>query len=144
MKLFNTTYHDNDDIKLMDELVGKPFSFITAIQMGGVGSKRLMIANASPEFNDVLKSISDINYANIALRPQGIIVHFTQQLKRYAWVVPYYKLVIYNTATFSMYSDHVFLRFVKNKQYQENKGFIKKMMQQKITYTTKNNTYENH
>ena len=144
MKLFNTTYHDNDDIKLMDELVGKPFSFVTAIQMGGVGSKRLMIANASPEFNDVLKSISDINYANIALRPQGIIVHFTQQLKRYAWVVPYYKLVIYNTATFSVYSDHVFLRFAKNKQHQENKGFIKKMMQQKITYTTKNNTYENH
>jgi len=140
--LFNTTYHVKDDLLLIDELVGKAFSFFESMKMGGVGSKRFIIEGASQNFKNVLKTFSEINYSNIELRPKGIIVHFTQQLNRYAWAIPYYKLTVYSTETFSIYSDSASLKFKKNKLYASNKDFIKKMLDRKSLYLKKINFYD--
>ena len=142
MMLFNTTYHEKDDVKLMNDLVGKAFSFFESIKMGGTGSKRFIIDSASQNFNDVLKTLSELNYSNIELRPKGVIVHFTQQLNRYAWVIPYYKLTIYSTETFSIHSDGGFLKLKKNKLYKSNKKFINKMLDYKSSYLKTINFYD--
>jgi hypothetical protein len=75
-----------------------------------------------------------INYANIELRPKGIIIHFTNRLDRYSWIIPFYRLVIYSTQTFSIHSNGNCIQFKKNKNYQDNKKFIHKMTDFKNNY----------
>jgi len=142
MILFNTTRTEEDDKVLINELVGKPFSFFEAIKIGGVGSGRFIIESASKGFYSVLKTPSDLNYLNIELRPMGIILHFTQQLNRYAWVIPYRKLVIYNTKTFGLHSDNIFLELRKNQLFKSNKPFIEKMLNMRLKFLKKYDLYD--
>ncbi|CAM1368144.1 Arginyl-tRNA synthetase [Tenacibaculum litopenaei] len=130
--VFNTTYTEREDIRAMNALVGEPFSLMKRIKMGGVGSSRLMILQVSEHFKSLLNQVSDINYINIELRPKGVIVHLTQRLKRFAWAIPYYKLVVFNTSHFSIHADGNFIRVAKNKQHAINKKFLRKMMNLKI------------
>ena len=95
--------------------------------MRGVGSSRIMIEELSPKLQPENMQSVAINYANIELRPKGIIVHFTNRLDRYSWIIPYYRLVIYSTQTFSIHSNGSYIQFKKNKNYQNNKKFIHKM-----------------
>ena len=129
--LFNTSYKNDDYINESDDKLGKSFSLFEKIKMGGVGSSRLMIKGLSPKLEPKnMKSLS-INYANIELRPKGIIIHFANKLERYSWLIPYYRLVIYNTEAYSIHSNGSFIKFRKNKNYQDNKKFITKMMNYK-------------
>jgi hypothetical protein len=95
--------------------------------MGGIGSGRLFISKLSENLNLKKLKFSEIDYANIELRPKGIIVHFTNRLDRFSWVIPYYRLVFYNTEFFSIHANGGFINFTKNKNYRENKKFIKKI-----------------
>ncbi|MFP2994813.1 hypothetical protein ABN763_02835 [Spongiivirga sp. MCCC 1A20706] len=126
--LFNTTYKNEDYQTESKHFVGKAFSFFETIKMGSIGSSRLMIAEFSQKLHPKNRVASEINYANIELRPKGIIVHFTNRLERYAWVIPYYRLVTYNTRTFSIHAEGHFIKLAKNKMYKNNKKFIDKMI----------------
>ena len=132
--IYNVTYKDKDIQESIDELVGKPYSFMSRLRMGGIGSKRLMIRAVSPNFSRILFSVSDIHYGSIELRPKGIIVHTTRRLDRFSWPIPYYKLVIYNHKFFTVHADGGYIQFLKNKLYVENKSFIDKVMQLKSDY----------
>jgi len=135
MILFNTTYTDREEQLEIETLVGKPFSLVEKIKLGGIGSKRLIIHGVSTNLQMLLNKVSDVNYANIELRPKGIIVHITKQLKRYSWVIPYYKLSIFNITYFSIHSEGNFIQMVKNNRYEISKKFISKMMHLKsISY----------
>ena len=46
--LFNTTHKDPEQRQLIDDLVGAPFNLWKKIQMGGVGSGRMIIEEVSP------------------------------------------------------------------------------------------------
>ncbi len=125
--LFNTTYTNKEYTKECTQVVGKAFSFFEKIKIGGIGSSRLMIEELSPKLQPKNREAIAINYANIELRPKGIIIHFTNRLDRYSWVIPYYRLVVYSTKTFSIHSNGNVMRFKKNKNYKDNKKFIHKM-----------------
>lgn len=126
--LFNTSYTNKDYTKESTHIVGKTYSFFEKIKIGGIGSSRLMIEELSPKLRPKNMQTVAINYANIELRPKGIIIHFTNRLDRYSWIIPYYRLVVYNTQTFSIHSNGNFMQFKKNKNYQDNKKFIHKMI----------------
>ena len=129
--LFNTSYTNKDYTKESINILGKAFSFFEKIKMGGVGSSRLMIKGLSPKLKPKNMNSLDVNYANIELRPKGIIIHFTNKLERYSWLIPYYRLVIYNTDAYSIHSNGSFIKFLKNKNYHDNKKFITKMINYK-------------
>lgn len=132
--IFNTT-HKNEDYDIESaSLVGKPLNLVQRIKQGGIGSSRLMIHKISPKLNLSKLKFSEIDYANIELRPKGIIVHFTKKLERFSWVIPYYRLVVYNTQFFGIYGNGNFIQFLKNKNYKENKKFIDKMVQLKNNF----------
>jgi len=132
--LFNTT-HKNEDYDIESaSLVGKPLNLMQRIKQGGIGSSRLMIHKISPKLNLSKLKFSEIDYANIELRPKGIIVHFTKKLERFSWIIPYYRLVVYNTQSFSIHANGNFIQFLKNKNYKENKKFIDKMVQLKNNF----------
>lgn len=129
--IFDTTLENWDNEMLITDIVGQKFSFFESIKMKGVGSKRMMIASVSPDLDDVLNTVSDINYANIELRKSGIIVHINKGLKTFSWVIPFHQLHTYHSDGLSIHSEGKFVRFMNNKLLRENKTFFSKMMKLK-------------
>lgn len=132
--LFETTHIDKNVTKYINETLGRSFSFINRIKLGGVGSKRMIIEAVSEDFNKIMNAISDFNYANIELRPKGILVRTTKGLRRFTWVIPYYQLVVYKTNGFSIHAQGNFIRFANNRLLRENKKFINKMLSFRENY----------
>lgn len=126
--LFNTSYKNEAFEKESNLAIGESYSFLEKLKIGGIGSSRMRIKELSPKLTPLNKQTTDIDYASIELRPRGILIHFSNRLDRYSWVIPYYRLVIFSTKTFSIHSNGNFIRFEKNKNYLENKKFINKMM----------------
>ena len=116
----------------MNDLLGKPYSFVKAIKLGGVGSKRMIIDAVSPGFLKLINAVSDINYGNIELREKGIVIHINKGLKNFSWAIPYYQLHTYKTEGFSIHAQGNFVRFKSNKLLKENKNFIDKIINCKI------------
>lgn len=125
--LFNTTYRNKDYEKESNHTLGKSFSFIEKIQLGGVGSSRLVMEQLSTNLQPPNMQNIATDYANIELRPKGIIIHFANRLERYSWIIPYYRLVMYQSQTFSIHSSGNFIQFKRNKNYTDNKKFLQKM-----------------
>lgn len=129
--VFNTTYKNEDYTIESASLVGNKFTLLQRIKLGGIGSSRLIIDKTSPKLNLGKLKFSELDYGNIELRPKGIIVHYTRKLERFSWIIPYYRLVIYNAQSFSIHANGNFIQFLKNKNYKENKKFIDRMIEYK-------------
>ncbi len=132
--VFDTTYKNEDYDVESASLVGSPFNLIERIKKGGIGSGRLMIHEMSPKLNLGKLKFSEIDYASIELRPKGIIVHYTKKLERFSWVIPFYRLVLYSTQSFSIHANGNYIQFVKNENYRANKKFIDRMSQLKADF----------
>lgn len=137
--IFDTTHRNDEDKELIDDIVGKAFTFWQAVKMGGVGSKRMIIDEVSPKFSTYLNTVDDLNYGSIELRPNGILIHFIKGLKNYTWPIPYYRLVIYKTEGISFHSSGNFIRFRGNTTYQENKTFFERLINKKNEFTQNHN-----
>ena len=128
MMLFNITETKKEFKKESNEIVGKAFSFLEKIKMGGARSGKLEVeefsANLQPE--EIISSA--IHYSTIELRPKGIIIYYSIDLQRYAWIIPYYRLVIYKTRTFTIHANGHFIKIRKNDVYKESKIFLEKMI----------------
>ena len=129
---FNTTHTNKDATATINDLLGKPYSFIQSIKLKGTGSKRMMIDDVSIGFKKIMNTVSDINYGNIELREKGLLVHINKGLKNYSWAIPFYQLHIYKTNGFSIHAQGNFVRFKSNKLLKENKKFIDKLIDLKI------------
>ncbi|MBJ2174400.1 hypothetical protein JBL43_09140 [Aureibaculum sp. A20] len=132
--LFNTSHKNKAYTTKSIEVLGNAFSLLEKIKRGGVGSSRLIIKELSTKLQPINAQTIDDNFANIELRPKGIIIHFTNRLDRYSWIIPYYRLVVYRTKTFTIHANGHFIKFNKDKNYLANKKFINKMMDSKIEF----------
>ncbi len=132
--IFDTTYKNKEDIELMTDLVGKPFRLMQAIKMGGIGSKRMVVDQVSPNMQQYLNKVADINYANIELRSGGILVHINKGLQNFTWAIPYYQLVLYKTDGSSIHAQGRYIKFSRNKLFAENKKFFNKLLDIKVQY----------
>ncbi|APQ18611.1 hypothetical protein [Maribacter hydrothermalis] len=125
--LFNTSYLHKEYTKESVRVVGEAFSFSEMLKLGVIGSGRLIIKELITKLRPKNLQLIAINYSNIELRPKGIVVHSSPGLDRYSWIIPYYRLVNYNTQTFSIHSNGNFIKFSRNRNYLDNKKFIDKM-----------------
>ncbi len=132
--LLNTTHFNKENNNLIDNKVGKAYTFFQSIKLKGIGSKRMVIDKVSPNLASVINKIADVNYGNIELRPNGIIVHITKGQKNFAWVIPLYQLVIYKTDGTSIHANGRFVNFKNNKTFKENKAFFDKLTHIKVEY----------
>lgn len=130
--IYNTTHKNKDATTTINDLIGKPFSFIEALKKKGVGSKRMIVDDVSIGFKKILNTVSDINYGNIEIREKGILVHITKGHKNYSWAIPFYQLHIYKTSGFSIHAQGNFVRFKSNKLLKENKKFVDRLIDLKI------------
>jgi len=129
--IFTTTHTNREAKELTNDLLGIPYTFLQSLKMGGIGSKRMIIEEVSENIASFLNKVSDINYGNIELRPNGIIVMINKGFQNYSWVIPYRQLAIYKTNGFSIHAQGKFICFKNNKTFKENKTFFKKMLQLK-------------
>lgn len=132
--LLETTHYEKKHKELIEELVGKPFSLLQSIKLKGIGSKRMIVDDVSPNMQHVLNLVSDLNYANIEMRPQGILIHITKGLRNFSWVIPYYQLVIYKTNGSSIHAQGKFIHFRNDKMLKSNKRFFEKLMDAKVEF----------
>ena len=140
--IYNTTHTNKEAEAIFDDLLGNSYSFFEAIKIGGVGSKRMIIDEVSPNFLRFMNSISDINYGNIELRDKGILIHINKGLKNFSWAIPFYHLHTYKTDGFSFHAHGNFVRFKNNKLLKENKKFIERIIHLKIENDKEYNFYE--
>jgi hypothetical protein len=72
--ILNTTHFNKDHKQIIEDLVGPAFSLVQKLKMKGVGSKRMIVDEVSPNMQSMMNVVSDLNYANIELRPKGILI----------------------------------------------------------------------
>ncbi|SDS15224.1 hypothetical protein SAMN04515667_1527 [Formosa sp. Hel1_31_208] len=132
--ILDSTYTNKEHKNIINDLVGKPYSFIESFKMGGIGSKRMIIEDVSPNLKQYMNSVADINYANIEMRPGGIIMYINKGLKNFTWIIPNYQLVIYKTNGASIHAQGKYVQFKNNKTFKENKSFLNKLLNTKVIY----------
>ena len=130
----NLSYNSKKINTVLLELVGRPFSFIERLKLGGIGSNKLVIADASKEIVELLRLDNNVNYCNIEIRKNGLIIRFRSLLETYGLIIPFYKLVIYKgeSKIYSLYKDQYFIKVLI-----ENKStilFLKKVIKLKNQY----------
>ena len=110
--LVNTSYHNPEIEKKIDQEVGKPFSLKDRVLLGGIGSPQLEITSASSSIYNLLSLNNDRNRCNLELRPNGVLLRFRARLDSYTLVIPFYKLVLYkgDFAQYSIYRDNHFVK----------------------------------
>lgn len=137
--ILNTTYTDKNNDQLINDLVGKRFSFMETFKMRGVGSKRMIIDDASINLKSYLNTVADANYANLELRPNGLLVRINKGLQTFTWVIPFYHLVLYKINGSSIHAQGKFIHFRNNKTFKENKAFFDKLFDLKVQYDSQYN-----
>ena len=137
--ILETTYIDRKQDEIINDLVGKPFGLFQAIKMQGIGSKRMAIENVSPNMKNYINTTEDTTYANIELRLIGILILINKGLRNFAWVIPYYQLVIFKTNGSSIHAQGRFIQFKNDINFKENKVFFKKLLDEKLKYDSQYN-----
>ncbi len=107
--IFDSSYSDKEKDIEVDKLIGKRYGLLSSIRFNGIGSKRLIIEETSEKFKNLIVQKTDLIYSNIEIRRGGIIVYIAEGLKRFSWVIPYYKMVVYKTPNYSIHSDGNFI-----------------------------------
>ncbi|GAA4977272.1 hypothetical protein [Algibacter aquimarinus] len=132
--ILDSTYKNKDEKQILEDLVGRSFTLFESFKMKGIGSKRMIVDDVSPNLKQYLNIVSDINYANIELRTGGILILINKGLKNFTWAIPYYQLVLYKTNGASIHAQGKFIHFKNNKTFKENKSFFAKLLDEKIKY----------
>ena len=137
--IYNSTYNDIEKEIGTNNLVGKKYNLIKSIRLGGIGSKRLIVDDLGVNFKKLIQQKTDLIYSNVELRDKGIIVYIEDGQKRFTWVIPFYRLVIYKSPTFSIHSDGNFIRYSNKLNHKENLLFFKKILDHKYIFNKQNN-----
>lgn len=132
--ILNTTHYNAKHKSIITDLIGSSYSLVQKLKMKGVGCKRMIVDDVSPNMKSMMNIVSDTNYANIELRPKGILVMINKGLKNFTWIIPYYHLVIYKTNGASIHAQGRFIHFRNNKTFKENKKFFDKLLNEKVKY----------
>jgi hypothetical protein len=132
--ILDSTHTNKAHKQLIADLVGNQFSLLQSIKMGGIGSNRMMIENVGPNMKQYVNKVSAINYANIEMRPSGILLFINKGLQTFTWIIPYYQLVIFKVDGISIHAQGRFIHFRNNTSFQENKSFFDKVLEVKVKF----------
>ena len=96
----------------------------------------MVIEDSSPNFKPFLNKVADTSYANLELRPKGILIRINKGLQNFTWIIPFYHLVIYKTNGSSIHAQGKFIHFRNNQTFKENRGFFNKLLDLKVAFET--------
>ncbi|MCH1558437.1 MAG: hypothetical protein L7R87_04890 [Flavobacteriaceae bacterium] len=126
--LKNISYNNQKIIDEINNYVGKPYTILQRLKIGGIGSSKLIVNSADSIIENLLNLDNNLNYCNIEIRPKGIIIHFKSLLEIYGLIVPFYKLKIFKGKAneYSIYIDNFFIKVNANKKTEHD--FFKKIL----------------
>jgi len=126
--LKNISYNNPKIIDEINNYVGKPYTILKRLKIGGIGSSKLIINSADSIIENLLNLDNNLNCCNIEIRPKGIIIHFKSLLETYGLIVPFYKLKIFKGRAneYSIYIDNFFIKV--NASEKNEHDFFKKIL----------------
>ncbi len=133
--ILDIRYPSHENERQTNELLGRPFSLIQRLKLGGIGSPKMKLVLASEKIKSWFSLNQDTIFASIELRPKGIIVGITQGLIVINWLIPFYRLNIYKNA--DQLSIHAEGHVVKLKAAfgtHLDKKFLQKLLDQQIDF----------
>lgn len=139
--LLNVSYNRPKINNQIDESVGRAFSLVDRIKMGGIGSGKLVINSTSKQIYNLLILDSYRDVCSIEMRPKGIILSFRSLLETYALIIPFYKLKIYKgkSEEYSVYMDDYFIK-VKADNKRVHK-YMRKVLDYKLSTSHSGDDY---
>ena len=132
--ILNTTYLDKEKKTTINNHIGKGYSFWKALFKKSIGSHRMIIEEYSERFKSYFKSNNDLLYGSLEVREKGLIVRISINYETISWLIPYYKLSIYNSKNFSLHSSGSYIKFRKDSNYNMNKKFILNLINRKAEF----------
>lgn len=129
--ILDTTHMPDDKVALINARLGEGYSLWDRVKMGGTGSHRMVIEEYSPGFENILTRNNSTDFCSIELRPKGIMVHIHKRLNCYSWLVPYFRLSIYKSRTYSLHAEGQFLKLRMDKNYEMNKKLLRQIAENK-------------
>ncbi len=138
MIMLNISSVDTQSIKEINLLTGKPISFIKRITSCIKASSRFIVLDVSENIKQLLQHNS-VPFCQTELRSQGIIIIFNVKNERYAWIIPFYKLKIFqNGQQYSLYSDTDFIPIKSKPGRTSNRTCIRGIIERKAHLYEKN------
>ena len=131
MHIFNNNYTDKKITREINNLVGKPFPFLSILAKKGIGSTRMTLESFSPGLYNYFDDDHDIKKVNVELRPKGVVIYIKNKINDYKWVIPFYALHFYKTDYFSIHAHGNFLKFHCKNVFPANEKFFEKVMTEK-------------
>jgi len=92
--LFNISRYDREIERQIKLQVGPSYSWKERLRLRGIGSPRMQIVAATPAITELCEKHNNTSYANIELRPLGILIGFKAVLETWVWAISYGALVI--------------------------------------------------
>lgn len=127
--LFDTSVKDKKVKQQINQLVGKPFNLIDILKIGTIGSSRMEVVAYSKLFNNLMAWNKQTIYANLSMRPNGLLVIINVRLSNYSWVIPYHYLSIFKTELLVIHGQGEFLKLKITPE--QNKKLIDKILAEK-------------
>ena len=129
--LFDLTYNSREINKKIDAVVGPAYGVFSKVRWQGIGSERLIIKDATGPLHDLFQGSFHRHFANIELRPRGIIIRIRYRLEVYGLVIPLDDLnvsVENNGLELSISSQKIWVVLRNYQGRQLNRPFINKLM----------------
>lgn len=136
--IFDITYPDPNTKRQIGKLVGPAYSFLERIKMGGIGTTKLQILEASDAIYSLLGHTNDTHYCYLECRINGLIVGFKSVMKTYIWAIPFHKLSMYNNAgKLVIYGNQDSIKLIAPFNGSIDKKFIRKILALKSDYISR-------
>ena len=129
--LYDTSIDDKETKREIDYAVGKAYNVIDMFfkGVGQIGSSRMEVIEHSKLFDNVMRRRKQAVFANIAVRPNGIVVEFFIRTSNYSWVIPYRYLSIFKTDILVIHGQGEFMKLKISDD--QNKKILDKIMKMK-------------
>lgn len=128
------SHRDRSIVRIINKTVGNPFGLMQRLKLKGVGSARFILKSASAEIMQRLPKEDSILHLSLELRPKGVIVHFKKYTEHYTWVIPYYRLTLYYSDSFSIHGEGEFIKVAANTLTTKHHQFLRKLIDLKTSY----------
>ena len=129
------TYPNYQLKRQIQEAVGKPYSFLEKLKLGGIGTSKLQVLEATDAIYNVLSKSADTKYCHVECRKGGLIVGFQSVMRVYLWLIPYHYLHMYNNGGLLLiYGNQENIKVTAPFNGSVDKKFIRKVLGLKAEY----------
>ena len=138
--IHDLTYSNRQANIEINKAIGKPFGFFSKERWRGIGSQRYVIKLAEGKLADIFEGNYSQNFANIELRPNGILLRIRYRLEVYGVTFPFGQLSIFKTdpTYFTLFAGSEKVRLEHYQGWTFDQKFLNKILAAKATY------YEEH